>query len=185
MDERYQFAFRNLGTVGAALRQAPEIVIEEIGRFLNVVLPGLQAEVVDRTPASQGNLRNSIINHTQVSESNWLGVVSTPLAYALPVELGTKPHPVSEEGILNIAEWAKRTLPLGQAVSLKTGRALKNRSVDEAALSAAHAIAWKIRARGTQGAFMFREAFQKNRAWVLEKFDEAVGRITRRIGDSA
>lgn len=181
----YAFSFRNLRTVTAALDSSPAIAVDEIDRFLNTVLPGLQAEIVDRTPESQGHLRSSIIHRHNVSETGWLGVVGTPLNYALPVELGSKPHPVSEEGILALAEWAKRKLPLGQTVSIKTGRALKNKSLEEAALSAAHAIAWKIRAKGTQGAFMFRDAFEKNRNWVLQMFDQAVTRIARRIGDGA
>lgn len=185
MAEDYKFAFRGLDKVSAALARSPAVVVEEIDRFLHTVLPGLEAEVKDRTPTGQGHLRASILSRSDVNETRWLGVIGTPLAHAVPVELGTKPHPVSEEGILAIAEWAKRKLPLGQAVSIKTGRPLKDRGIDEAALSAAHAIAWKIRHHGTQAAHMFRDAYLANSAWVLRQFDVAVGRIVQRIGDQA
>lgn len=185
MADQYSYSLPRLGEVTQALAAAPQVVASELDRFFAIVLPQLTSEIVDRTPASQGHLRQSIIGSSSVNESGFLGVISTPLNYAMPVELGSRPHPVSEEGILQIAEWAKRTLPLGQSVSLKTGRPLKAKGVEEAALAAAHAIAWKIRAKGSKGAFMFRDAFQQNRAWVIAQFEQAVDRIVRRIGGAA
>lgn len=185
MADRYGYSLPRLDVVTRALATAPTVVMEELERFFATVLPQLTSEVADRTPASQGHLRASIIGSANVNESGFLGVVSTSLNYAIPVELGSKPHPVSEEGILAIAEWAKRKLPLGQAVSLKTGRPLKTKGLDEAALSAAHAIAWKIRHHGTKGAFMFRDAFVANKAWVIGQFDDTVNRIVKRIGGAS
>jgi len=181
VSDTYSFSLPQTPALVRAMHQAPALFMEEIDRFLARVLPQMTAEVVDRTPASQGHLRSSIIGSKQVSEHGWLGVVSTSLGYALPVELGTRPHPVSEEGILALAEWAKRTLPLGQ-VMLKSGKPAKAKSIEDAALAAAHAIAWKIRARGTQGAFMFRTAFEKNREWVMAQFGQTVTRIAQRLG---
>lgn len=185
MTDSYRFDLPRLDVVTAALAQAPEIVRDELNRFFAWALPHLTSEIADRTPASEGHLRRSIIGRTEVTPNGMLGIIGTPLDYAPAVELGTKPHPVSEAGILAIAEWAKRKLPLGQAVSLKTGRPLKAKGVEEAALSAAHAIAWKIRHRGTQGAFMFRDAFTANRATVIAKFEATVDRIVARIGGAA
>lgn len=185
MADHYAFALPRLGEVTRALSLAPQVVMDELDRFFAIVLPHMTSEIVDRTPASQGHLRQSIIGNAAVNESGFLGVIGTPLNYAPPVELGSRPHPVSEEGILQIAEWAKRTLPLGQAVSLKTGRPLKTKGIDEAALSAAHAIAWKIRLKGSKGAFMFRDAFIKNRGLVIYQFEQTVDRIVKRIGGMA
>lgn len=185
MADDYRFEFRRLDVVAAALAKAPEMVGEELNRFFAWVLPHLTSEVADRTPTSEGHLRRSIIGRTEVTASGMLGIVGTPLDYAPAVELGARPHPVSESGILALAEWAKRKLPLGQAVSLKTGRPLKSKGVEEAALSAAHAIAWKIRHHGTKGAFMFRDAFIGNRAQVLYQFDRTVDRIVKRLGSIA
>lgn len=181
MTEVATFALPRLEVLVASLAKAPEIVAEELSRFFAWAMPHLASEVQDRTPTSQGMLRQSIIGSTQATATGMLGVVGTPLNYAPPVELGSKPHQVSEAGILALAEWAKRKLPLGQAVSLKTGRPLKSKGLEEAALSAAHAIAWKIKHRGTEGAFMFRDAFALNQAGVVREFDQVVDRILQRI----
>ncbi len=185
MTDAYRITLPGFDKVVAALAQAPEIVTEELNRFFAWTLPYLQGEVQDRTPAAEGNLRQSIIGRSEVSASGIVGVVGTALDYAPAVELGSKPHPVSEEGILALAEWAKRKLPLGQAVSLKTGRPLKNPGLEAAALSAAHAIAWKIRHHGSQGAFMFRDAFLANRTIVENRFRQTAQRIVERIGNGA
>ncbi len=181
-DDTYLIGFPNRGELTAALERAPAVVAEEMELFFARVLPHLQAEVVDRTPTAEGHLRNSIISRSEISPSAILGVVGTALGYAPAVEHGAKPHPVSEAGILAIAEWAKRKLPLGQAVSAKTGRPLKIKGLDELALSAAHAIAWKIRHHGTPGAGMFGKAWAANRPRVLGEYQAAWRRIVQRIG---
>lgn len=185
MADTYQLTFSGLDTVAAAAAHSPEIVGEEMNRFFAWALPLLEGEIADRTPKAEGVLRRSIIGRQEVTPSGMLGIVGTPLDYAPAVELGTKPHPVSAAGILALAEWAKRKLPLGQAVSLKTGRPLKSKGIDEAALSAAHAIAWKIRHKGTQGAFMFRDAFLVNQARVAAEFLQTTKRIVARLGGAA
>lgn len=186
MTDSYRFDLSRLDVVTAALAQAPEIVGDELNGFFAWALQHLTSEIVDRTPTSgHGALRSSIIGRTEVTPNGMLGVIGTSLDYAPAVELGTRPHPVSEAGILAIAEWAKRVLPLGQRFSAKTRRPLKTKGVEEAALSAAHAIAWKIHHHGTQGAFMFRDAFTANRATVIAKFEATVDRIVARIGGAA
>lgn len=181
-DGAYRIGFPNLAALTAAFDRAPQVVAEEMGGFFARVLPHIEAEVIDRTPAAEGHLRNSIVSRYEISPSGILGVVGTALGYAPAVEDGTKPHPVSDAGILRLAEWAKRKLPLGQAVSIKTGRPLKVKGLDELALSAAHAIAWKIRRRGTAGAFMFKRAFEANRGQVLREYEVSWRRILDRIG---
>jgi hypothetical protein len=185
MSDSYRFDLRGFDVVAAALAKAPEVVRDEMSRFFAWVLPHLTSEVRDRTPTAEGHLRNSIIGRSEATANGMLGVVGTALDYAPAVELGTKPHPVSEAGIMALAEWAMRKLPLGQAVSIKTGRPLKNKSAEAMALSAAHAIAWKIRRHGSQGAFMFRDSFAANQAQVAARFARTVEAIVQRIGGSA
>lgn len=184
-DGAYRIGFPNLAELIAAFDRAPQVVAEEMGSFFYNVLPLLESDVVKRTPAAEGNLRRNIVSRHEISPTRILGVVGTTIGYATAVERGTKPHPVSEEGILRLAQWAKRKLPLGQAVSVKTGRPLKVKGLDELALSAAHAIAWKIWHRGTPGAFMFRDAFSANRRRVEGEYMTAWRRIIDRIGASA
>ena len=180
-DDAIQIGFPNIAELTAAFDRAPGVVDEEMGVFFARILPHLEAEVIDRTPAAEGSLRSSIVSRREISPGSILGVVGTALGYAPAVEHGTKPHPVSEEGILRLAEWAKRKLPLGQAVSVKTGRPLKVKGLDELALSAAHAIAGKIRHHGTKGAGMFAAAFAANRDRILGEYETAWRRIIQRI----
>lgn len=182
MSDGYLIALPDVDRVNAALARAPEVVDAELRGFFAWALPHLTAEVQDRTPTDLNNLRASVIGQTLATPSGLLGVVGTPLAYAPPVEFGSKPHPVSEAGIQALARWAERKLPLGQTVSIKTGRPLKVKGIGEAALAAAYAIAWKIRHHGSQGAFMFRDAWSANEARVIEGFRATVARIAARIG---
>lgn len=183
-DNTYQYRLLGLDVLERLALRAPDVFETEMRGFFHWAIELLQGEVVDRTPTAAGALRNSILGRVDVSQSGMLGIVSTSLDYAPAIELGTKPHPVSEEGILAIAEWAKRKLPLGQAVSIKTKRPLKTPGIDEAALSAAHAIAWKIRAKGSEGAFMFRDAFAANSARVLSRWSAMVQRAVQHLGSA-
>lgn len=185
MADAYQYTFGGLDVLDRLARQAPQVFEAEVSSFLSWATELLQGEVVDRTPTAAGALRKNIIGRVEVSASGMLGVVGTTVDYAPAIEFGTKPHPVSEEGILAIAEWALRKLPLGQAVSIKTGRALKTPGIEDAALAAAHAIAWKIRTKGSQGAFMFRDAFAANRARVTARWEAMVARAVQHLGGSA
>lgn len=182
-DDTYRIGFGNLAQLEQAFERAPAVIAEEMNLFFARVLPHLQAEVVDRTPTAEGHLRNSVITRSEVGPTSILGLVGTAIGYAPAVEKGARPHPVSEAGILALAEWAKRKLPLGQAVSTKTGRPLKVKGLDELAMSAAHAIAWKIRHHGTPGAGMFAKAFAANRGRVLGEYENSWRRILARIGE--
>lgn len=185
MSDYYHVELVGLDRLAASIGRGPEVVQEEMVRFFAWALPHLTSEVQDRTPATEGHLRNSIIGRSEVSPARILGVVGTSLDYAPAVELGTRPHPVSMAGMYALAEWAIKNLPLGQAVSIKTGRPLKVKGLDELALDAAHAIAWKIRHYGTEGRFMFRDAFEANVATIKEKWIATVERIAARLGGAS
>lgn len=103
----------------------------------------LQREVTEATPTGvAGALRASVIAAPPVlAAGNILGAVGTPLAYAIPVELGTKKH------------WAPLQ-PLKDWVKAKLG--LKGDEGEQVA----RAIQRKIAAHGTKGAFMFTETFK-------------------------
>lgn len=178
----YTIALPELDRVNAALARAPEVVDAELRVFFAWSLPHLTAEVQDRTPTDLNNLRASIIGQVQANPTGLLGVVGTPLDYAPPVEFGSKPHPVSKAGIEALARWAERKLPLGQTVSVKTGRPLKVKGIGAAALAAAYAIAGKIRQHGSVGAFMFRDAWAANELRVIDGFRATLARIAARIG---
>lgn len=149
-----------------AFRQAPEVVREELTAFAHGATQLLRAEVVDRTPAAMGTLRASIHASVESQAGNVLGVVGTAQPYAVPVELGTKPHfpPVQA-----LEDWVRVKLGL----TGKEGRGV------------AFAIARKISKRGTKGHFMFRDAYRDNQAEVQRQFDATAARIVARIAGGA
>ena len=149
-----------------ALASAPEIVRQELRVFSHAAVMHLKAEVQDRTPTAMGTLRASIHADAHSNPQGVLGVVGTPLAYAVPVELGTRPHfpPVQA-----LEDWVRQKLGLS----------------GKEARSVAFAIARKISKVGTQGHFMFRDAFEANADEMQRQFDQTVSRIVARIGGPA
>ena len=148
-----------------AFGRAPDVVREELDRFVHGATELLQTEVVDRTPAAAGTLRASITASVEPMAQGMLGVVGTVQPYAIPVELGTKPH---FPPIQSLMDWVK--LKLGK--SGKEGRQV------------AFLIARKIARVGTKGHFMFRDAAQANAGEIQRQFDAACARIVARIGGS-
>lgn len=146
-----------------ALSRAPEVVRQELSVFMHAATQHLRSEVIDRTPAAMGTLRASI--HASVEGSmadGMLGVVGTSQPYALPVELGTKPHMPPVQAL---EDWVRQKLGLQGAEVRRV----------------AYLVARKISKVGTKGHFMFRGAFDDNAAEVQRQFDATVSRIAARI----
>lgn len=165
---RVELDAREVARLGQQIARAPEVVREELRGFVATTLAHLQAEVVERTPTSQGTLRESV--GFDVRELPGLGIegrVGSSLGYAVPVELGTRPHFVGKDGIDALEIWARQRL----GVRGKEAR------------SAAFAIATKIARVGTEGAFMFRDTFEANQGAIQAGLSRAVERIAQRIGD--
>lgn len=162
MAESLTLELQGIEQLQQALAQAPAVVQQELGVFLHAMVQHMRSEVIDRTPAAYGTLRASISGVVENQAGGQLGIVSTPQPYAVPVELGTKPHfpPVQA-----LEDWVRQKLGL-------TGR--EGRSV-------AFAIARKIGQVGTKGHYMFRDAFEANTAEIERQFDQTVSRIVARI----
>lgn len=152
-----------LRSVQAAFAAAPEITQQELTRFMHEATAHLQGEVQLLTPTTHGTLRASIIGSvTPLANGIGVeGVVGTSLAYAVPVELGTKPHMPPVEPLV---DWAKQKLALNETQ----------------ARSAAWAIAKTIARRGTLGVGMFHRAWAANRAQVVEHARETIRSIWSR-----
>lgn len=157
-----------LRAYAAAWQHAPAIAEDELQQFVQQAVAHLQGEVQERTPTTYGTLRASIIGDVRVLPGIAVqGRVGTPLAYAVAVELGTKPHMPPVEPLIN---WARQKLGVR----------------GKEAESAGWAVARKIAARGTEGHFMFRDTWNANQADIARGFSVAVGRIVRRLsGDPA
>ena len=174
--------FKGLATLQRAYALAPAMVDEEVGRFVRAATDHITAEAVDRTPSAFGDLRRSISGTVLKQPIGWEGLSGTALGYGPAVELGAKPHFVGGKGIEALTEWVKQKFTLGREVSKKTGRPLKNKSVNDQARGIAWAIAWKIHHRGTKGAFMFKRALTENEQQLQQMFDETVSRVMQRLG---
>ena len=148
-----------------ALELAPEILIDELTPSVLEAQLLVEREVIERTPTSgAGTLRDSIgALPVTFSETAVSGEVGTALAYAQPVEVGSRPH---FPPIAPIAEWARRAL---------------GKKPDEAK-DVAWAIAVKISKEGSKGAFMFREGLAAAHAQVIEILGQGVERAVERIG---
>lgn len=153
-----------------AFEKAPELVTEEMTGAIWEAEMLTERETKERTPVGiggGGGLKGSIAAHEPVRlADNIIGKVGTPLNYAVPVEIGTKPH---WPPIQPLVDWAEHKFGLPR---------------DEAR-TAGFLIARKIARVGTKGARMFHDAWNANRAQVQRIFERAQKRILETVGDRA
>ncbi len=150
----------------AAFKTAPEIVEDELGKATWEGTLLVQREVVERTPrgvGAGGGLAGSIqARDPEIAPGRVRGEIGTAMSYALPVELGTRPHfPPLEP----LQLWAEHKLGLTEAE----------------AESAAYAIARKIQREGTDGARMFHEGLAATEEQLQAIYGRAFERIVERV----
>jgi hypothetical protein len=151
------------------LRTAPAISREEMSIGVEEALLLLEREIKDNTPVGvhgAGGLRGSITHELRGQAiAEGLGVagkVFSPLNYALPAELGSKPH---FPPIAPLRDWVEAKLGVD-----------KSRSQ-----SVAFLVARKIARKGTKGAFMFTNALSNNAQQVIGILNAAMQRIIARL----
>lgn len=125
-----------------ALAQAPAVFLREMAAGIVEAQALAEREVKERTPTSgAGTLRDSIgALPIDLSGTRVEGVVGTSLAYALPVEMGAKPH---MPPIAPLVDWVRRKLGVADAAEAR---------------GIAHAIRWHQYRYGMRGSWMFRDA---------------------------
>ena len=157
--------FNALVTLQGQMRQAPHVVREELLAAMTEADGKLEAQVKELAPrGASGDLQRSVIGEERaVGEFGVEGLVASPLSYAPPVELGTKPHFPPVEALI---DWVKAKLGV-------TG--------DKEARSVAFLVARKISRRGTQGQKMFEGALEHMIPEVNAIFSAAQDRIAARI----
>lgn len=155
----------NIAVVDAALARAPAVLLEELTPAIVESQLLLEREVREHTPTSgAGTLRDSIgALPVTISETEVSGGVGTSLSYALPVELGSRPHRPPVEPL---TDWVRRKLG-------KKGKEAR---------SVAFAIARKIEREGTPARNMFSEGLSRTQGQIAELLEAAAERATRRIG---
>lgn len=157
--------FSALMQLQAQLRQAPGVVREELLAAMTEADAKLEAQVKELAPrGATGDLQRSVIGQERaVGPFGVEGLVASPLNYAPPVELGTKPHFPPVEALI---DWVKAKLGV-------TG--------DKEARSVAFLVARKISRRGTKGQAMFEGALEHMTPEINAVFEAAQARIADRI----
>lgn len=167
---RIELDTRSAQRYAQSLTLAPEIARDEFEDGVREALLLLEREVKERTPVGvggAGGLRGSVTHQLQGQAiaigAGVVGKVFSPLRYAIPVELGTKPH---FPPLRPLEDWvvAKLGVPRDQAGAV------------------AFLVARKIARRGTEGAHMFEDALSDNARKILRILEAAVARIFTRLG---
>lgn len=161
--------FERLTQLREQLAKNAQVVREELLAAVTEADALLLREVKERTPRASGTLRSSALAVERVTGPFGVeGLVGSPLNYAAPVELGTKPHfpPVDA-----LVDWVKTKLGIQE---------------EKEARGVAFLVARKISREGTKGAAMFGEALGDMQPQVEAIFVRAQDRIaTRLLGGSA
>ena len=154
--------------LAAAWKRAPGIIVAEMTAAILEASFLLEREIKERTPigasGGSGGLKDSIrADKPRVLGERVIGEVATAVRYAIPVELGRRPGKTPP--IAPLADWAHAKLGVPAAEAEAVG----------------FAIARKIAARGTTGAFMFRDSFAATRPQIEGLFEAGARRALARI----
>ena len=163
----YSIDYGEVTQLRAAYAKAPAIVREELGAAVREADLLLMREVSDLAPVGAGGaagFKGSLFHEESIEDSGVTGLVSTSVQYAVPVELGTRPH---FPPIQPLIDWVRAKLAVQEEA---TARGI------------AFAIARKISVRGTEAQRPFGRVFQAQEEQVRGIFDAAVGRIAARLG---
>ena len=140
----------------------PHLVTDELETAMLSSLLYLEGQTAERTPVNLGTLRRSYTSQVSTFIDAVFGTMSSPVTYALPIEMGTKPHFPPLEPLIN---WVEAKLGL----------------YGDEAEGAARGIQRKIGRFGTPGYGMARFALIDGQATIRAEFDDAAERITARL----
>ena len=164
----YSIDIGGLRGLEAALARAPAIVREELEAAVTEADVLLAREVREHMPTAQGTLRASVFHEETVSGLVVTGFVGSPLAYAAPVELGTRPHFPPVDALI---DWVRIRFGI---------------SGDKEARGVAFLVARKIARKGTKPQRPFGLAFQAQEQAVRRIFERAAANIAARaVGGEA
>lgn len=156
----------SLNVLAQAFDLFPDFARQELRVFGHASTQYLQGEVVDRTPAAEGELRDSAFTRVEELPAGMIGVVAMSSPYVEAVELGTRPHmpPIA---------------PLEQWVQTKLGLSGKEGA------QVARRIQWKIHHHGTDGAHMFEHALDAGGGELERQFAATMRRLADRLAGAA
>ena len=166
----------------ALWQQAPDITSEVLEAVTREATEFLAGEVQDLTPIGAsggggGGLRDSIrAQEPEILANNVLGVVGSDSEWAVPVELGTKPHFPPVEPLI---DWVRQS-PKGQDFLTELRKSEPNAKPAYAAFLIARKISWK----GTKPVMMFHRAFAASEEQIKNKYSNATTRIVERLSEA-
>lgn len=136
-----------------AMMEATELLAAEAQEWTPTATGNLRASIIAAMPVIQGGtVIGAVVSDQDGSVDAVLGTGS-PLIYAVPVELGTKPHMPPLKPLM---DWVKLKLDI---------RDLEERE------KVAQKIRWKIYHYGTKGNRMFERALRACRPRIQEIFE--------------
>jgi hypothetical protein len=144
--------------VAANWERAPELFSQELKTWAETTAMHLTDEIKALTPKDTGALQDSIkpieidVGPLGVNE-----LIGTALNYAVPVELGSKPHDITP----------------------KNGKALSF------IFNGVQVFVKKVHHPGTTGYFMFQQALDANRAQIQDSFSATVDGVLTRLAGNA
>ena len=145
---------------------AEKVAEREAARTMDASLALFEEQVVSRTPVNVGMLRGSIATEFMRGTGlNMRGEVVTPIVYGEPVEYGRKAGKMPPVGPIYL--WAYRK-------GIVTGPGPESRAI-------AWLIARAIGARGTKGAFMFRDGYAAAKPHVIAAWEGLLDRVVREL----
>lgn len=124
----------------------------------------LERDIVRRTPVDTGTLRGSISSKIKGIGLDMVGKAFSPLVYAAPVELG-----ISRRVMPNIAAIKRWVIHK----RFQWGGMKPNQI--------AFLVARKIKERGTEGKFMFRDTFKADKKKVISIFRLYIRRAVKTL----
>jgi hypothetical protein len=162
----YTIDYSGLQQLQANLARNPAVVREELSAAVTEADLLLEREVKENAPVGAGGaagFKGSVYHVEEINDTSVVGLVSTSVSHAVPVELGTRPHFPPIEPLI---DWVKAKFGI---------------SSEKEARGAAFLVARKISRRGTQAQRPFGRTFQALEHQVNAIFDRAAARIAARL----
>lgn len=142
------------------------IVIDEMERAMEEAVEDLRTATIGQIDSegitNTGTLKRAFYPELRGHGAQLKGVVVNPMEYALPVELGTKPHTPPLDAI---KRWAQLKLGL-------SGKELRR---------AAGAIWATIRRKGTEAHPFAEDAIERAEPTIQNRFEQGLDRIAHRL----
>ncbi len=151
-------------------QKSPEITGREVQKFMIQMTEHLEGEWKEGAPVGEsggngGGYRSSIsAQPVELLSDKVIGVVGSVSPYAIPIEVGTKPH---MPPIAPLMDWAQAVLGV---------------ATEEEQKQVAWAVAGKIKRDGTEAQNIAKDTWEENYYQVEQNFQQLLVDIRDQIG---